>query len=54
MNKFTFRIRIKDTTNNTCPQKHIVCGGKSGKTTCWVKKTIKRGTTSRVYGIETH
>lgn len=34
MNKFTFRIHIKDASGNTCPQKHIVCGGKSsGKTT---------------------
>lgn len=33
MNKFTFRIHIKDVTGNTCPQKYIVCGGKSSSKT---------------------
>ena len=54
MNKFTFGIHIKDVTGNTCPQKHIVCGGKSSsKTTLfWGKKTIQSRKTFRVYGIE--
>lgn len=49
MNKFTFRIHIKDVTGNTCPQQRIVYRGKCSSKTALLQEKENNSQGRKIY-----